>query len=79
LGEEGRKEIEAEWEGKMEALRGVFEAARPKEEKRREVPDWAVDDISFCVMVDPVIVSILNFPFSESLLLAERVRVDEVH
>jgi STIP1 family protein 1 len=41
----------------MEALRGVFEAARPKEEKRREVPDWAVDDISFCVMVDPVIVS----------------------
>jgi hypothetical protein len=38
-------------------MRDVFEKARPKEEKRRQVPDWAIDDISFCVMVDPVIVS----------------------
>lgn len=68
LGEEERREIEAEWEAKMEAMRGVFEAARPKEERRREVPDWAVDDISFCVMVDPVIVSIL--PCFKGVLLS---------
>jgi len=36
----------------------VFERARPKAERRRQVPDWAIDDISFCVMVDPVIVSV---------------------
>ena len=53
-----REEVEEEWRGKMERMREVFERARPKEEKRRKVPDWAIDDISFCVMVDPVIVSI---------------------
>ncbi|KAK4240525.1 hypothetical protein C8A03DRAFT_13151 [Achaetomium macrosporum] len=55
LDEGGRKEIREEWERKIEKMRGVFEKARPKEEKRRQVPDWAIDDISFCVMVDPVI------------------------
>ncbi|KAL2022885.1 hypothetical protein VTK56DRAFT_4416 [Thermocarpiscus australiensis] len=53
--EVSRKEIEAEWDRKIERMRTVFERARPKEEKRRVVPDWAIDDISFCVMVDPVI------------------------
>jgi STIP1 family protein 1 len=57
-GDEGtRREVEEEWRGKIERMREVFEKARPKEEKRRQVPDWAIDDISFCVMVDPVIVS----------------------
>ena len=55
--EGGRREIAEEWERKIERMREVFEEARPKEEKRRVVPDWAIDDISFCVMVDPVIVS----------------------
>ncbi|KAH6632277.1 hypothetical protein F5144DRAFT_491346 [Chaetomium tenue] len=55
LGEEGRREVEEEWRGKVEAMKAVFEKARPEGERRREVPDWAVDDISFCVMVDPVI------------------------
>ncbi|KAK3294366.1 uncharacterized protein B0H64DRAFT_443443 [Chaetomium fimeti] len=55
LDEGGRREVEEEWREKMEAMRDVFEKARPSAEKRREVPDWAVDDISFCVMVDPVI------------------------
>jgi hypothetical protein len=49
--------VEEEWRGKIERMREVFERARPKEERRRQVPDWAIDDISFCVMVDPVIVS----------------------
>ncbi|UKZ54133.1 hypothetical protein TrVGV298_007939 [Trichoderma virens] len=33
----------------------VFEAARAQNQKKREVPDWAIDDISFDIMVDPVI------------------------
>ena len=61
-GAAGREEVEEEWRGKMERMREVFERARPKEEKRRKVPDWAIDDISFCVMVDPVIVSIPPCP-----------------
>lgn len=57
LDEGGRKEIEDEWDKKIEAMRDVFERARTGKEKRRKVPDWAIDDISFEVMVDPVIVS----------------------
>ncbi|AEO60917.1 hypothetical protein MYCTH_2310653 [Thermothelomyces thermophilus ATCC 42464] len=56
-GEEARKEVAAEWDAKIARMREVFEKARPASEKRRTVPDWAIDDISFCVMVDPVIVS----------------------
>lgn len=57
LDEGSRQEVRDEWERKMARVRDVFEKARPKEERRRQVPDWAIDDISFCVMVDPVIVS----------------------
>lgn len=49
---------------KEERVRRVFERARRKAEERREVPDWAVDDISFGIMVDPVIVSLLALPRS---------------
>ncbi|KAL2193629.1 hypothetical protein P885DRAFT_63825 [Corynascus similis CBS 632.67] len=52
---EASKEVAAEWDAKIERMRDVFEKARPAGEKRRTVPDWAIDDISFCVMVDPVI------------------------
>ena len=55
--EGSRREVEEEWKGKLERMRGVFEEGRKGREKRRVVPDWAIDDISFCVMVDPVIVS----------------------
>jgi STIP1 family protein 1 len=37
-------------------LRDVFERARAESDKRREVPEWAIDDISFGIMVDPVVV-----------------------
>ncbi|KAK0636494.1 U-box domain-containing protein [Bombardia bombarda] len=50
-----RHEIEADWQHKIDALRDVFEKARSGNEKRRKVPDWAVDDISFGFMVDPVV------------------------
>ncbi|KAJ0382004.1 hypothetical protein COL922a_013422 [Colletotrichum nupharicola] len=50
-----KKEIEAEWDKKIQLLRETFEKSRPVEEQRGEVPDWAIDDISFGIMVDPVI------------------------
>ncbi|KAK4134544.1 U-box-domain-containing protein [Trichocladium antarcticum] len=50
-----RREIGAEWDAKIGRLRAVFEDARPQKEKLRVVPDWAIDDISFCFMADPVI------------------------
>ena len=50
-------EIEAEWRQKMAHMRGIFEKARSAEDRRRTVPDWVIDDISFGIMVDPVIVS----------------------
>ncbi|KAH7031643.1 uncharacterized protein B0I36DRAFT_125309 [Microdochium trichocladiopsis] len=50
-----RKQIQEEWDGKISRLRETFERARADSEKRREVPDWAIDDISFGIMVDPVV------------------------
>jgi STIP1 homology and U-box containing protein 1 len=56
-GEIDKKEIDIEWKNKMDELKRIFEKARAADSKRREVPDWVVDDISFGIMVDPVIVS----------------------
>jgi len=59
---EGRRELEQEYERKIELLRTTFEVARMNEEeelKRRIVPDWAIDGISFAIMVDPVVVSVV--------------------
>ena len=53
-----RSEISDEWAEKLAHLKTIFEKARLDDEKRREVPDWAVDDITFGIMVDPVIVRI---------------------
>jgi STIP1 family protein 1 len=61
---EGRRELEQEYERKIELLRTTFEVARMNEEeelKRRVVPDWAIDGISFAIMVDPVVVSYVAF------------------
>ena len=52
-----RKQVAEEWDTKIGRLRETFERARVESEKRREVPDWAIDDISFGIMVDPVVVS----------------------
>jgi len=71
-----RKEIESEWEHKMEAMRDVFERARPNSEKRRVVPDWVVDDISFGIMVDPVITK--NGKSYERASLVEHLRRNPV-
>ncbi|KAF6802848.1 U-box domain-containing protein [Colletotrichum sojae] len=50
-----RREIQAEWEQKIIRTKQVFEDSRTSKLKRREVPDWAIDDITFCIMIDPVI------------------------
>jgi STIP1 family protein 1 len=59
-GEVYRKDIEQEWERRISQMHQVFEKARTAGGKRRDVPDWAIDDISFGIMVDPVIVGSLS-------------------
>ncbi len=61
-----RSEIRAEWEAKIAQLRDTFERARSDAERRRKVPEWAIDDITFGFMVDPVVVS-LSLPSSAPL------------
>lgn len=52
---EGEKpDIENEGRVRMERMKSIFERARAEDDKEREVPEWLVDDISFNVMVDPV-------------------------
>ncbi|ROV93206.1 hypothetical protein VMCG_08754 [Cytospora schulzeri] len=50
-----RRDVQAEWDAKLAAMRATFERARGEQGKRRAVPDWAIDDITFGIMVDPVI------------------------
>ncbi|KAH6995689.1 hypothetical protein BKA56DRAFT_627471 [Ilyonectria sp. MPI-CAGE-AT-0026] len=49
-----QKEIEEESDAKASRMKTIFERAREDSERRREVPEWAIDDISFGIMVDPV-------------------------
>lgn len=52
-------DIIREYDGKIEELRTMFEQSQGAndEGRRRKVPDWCIDDISFSVMLDPVVVS----------------------
>lgn len=61
-GEGEKQELAAEFDAKITELRNVFERSRAKEEQKREVPEWAIDDISFGIMVDPVIVCPVSLP-----------------
>ncbi|KAI6085739.1 U-box-domain-containing protein [Hypoxylon rubiginosum] len=49
-----REQVTEEYGKKMALLQSTFEKARASAEKKREVPDWAIDEISFAVMIDPV-------------------------
>ncbi|KKY33988.1 putative chip protein (carboxyl terminus of hsc70-interacting protein) [Diaporthe ampelina] len=49
------KDVAADWDAKIADMRRTFQLARGEQGKRREVPDWAVDDITFGILVDPVI------------------------
>ncbi|KND91884.1 E3 ubiquitin-protein ligase CHIP [Tolypocladium ophioglossoides CBS 100239] len=50
-----RSSIHDESSYKMVLLQQMFERARTHTDQRRQVPEWAIDDISFGVMIDPVI------------------------
>ncbi len=52
-------QLEKKYADKVAELRRTFEAANlnGSEAKRRQVPDWIVDNITFSVMLDPVVVS----------------------
>ncbi|CAK7243365.1 MAG: hypothetical protein STHCBS139747_004884 [Sporothrix thermara] len=52
-----RSEVAAEYDAKLARLRETFDLARSTsaETARRSVPDWAIDDITFGIMVDPVV------------------------
>lgn len=64
-----RKTIVEECESQLASLRDVFERSRAQDQKRREVPEWAIDDISFGILVDPVIVRPITVtPASRNLL-----------
>jgi STIP1 homology and U-box containing protein 1 len=41
---------------KIETLERVFNAASEPSFKKREVPEWAIDNITFAVMHDPIVV-----------------------
>ncbi|RGP74240.1 stip1 likey and u-box containing 1 [Fusarium longipes] len=50
-----QQDIRDENRAKIGLLQSIFERARSDAEKKREVPDWAIDEISFGFMVDPVV------------------------
>jgi STIP1 homology and U-box containing protein 1 len=60
-GEAEREEVRRRWAEKEAELRRVWEVVADKDEKRRVVPDWAIDNITFAVMHDPVMVSVFFF------------------
>ncbi|KAK6598284.1 STIP1-like protein [Botrytis cinerea] len=51
------EEITKEWEKKIEEVERMFRLVETqgKDGRRREMPDWAIDGISFNVMIDPVV------------------------
>lgn len=54
--EELAEETKQICKSKAVRLRQTWELAAGQEGKRREVPDWIIDDITFAVMHDPVVV-----------------------
>ncbi|KAI1759772.1 U-box-domain-containing protein [Hypoxylon sp. FL1150] len=47
--------VTEDYDKRIALLRSTFEKARAAHEKKRVVPEWAIDEISFAVMVDPVV------------------------
>jgi hypothetical protein len=54
--EQEMNDVDREWSEKEQELRRIWDIAADKEGKRREVPDWIIDNITFAVMHDPVMV-----------------------
>lgn len=55
MDESETEDIKKEWDAKINTLKATFNLAAGEAAKRRNVPDWVIDDISFGIMVDPVI------------------------
>lgn len=51
-----QEEIKNSYRGKLDLLWETWARGAGIETKRREVPDWAIDDITFSIMHDPVTV-----------------------
>jgi STIP1 family protein 1 len=68
-----REDVERIYRGKIEEVRNVFERAGmlDEEQRRRKVPDWCVDDITFSVMIDPVVVRSLPFSCAVQMLMVK--------
>ncbi|KAI1321694.1 U-box domain-containing protein [Xylariaceae sp. FL0255] len=47
--------VAEEWDQRAKLMEEVLEKARDASEKRREIPSWAIDDINFGIMVEPVV------------------------
>ncbi|KAL9115278.1 MAG: hypothetical protein Q9187_007344 [Circinaria calcarea] len=54
-GLEEKAEIELATRRKVEEIRSIFAIADPEHLRRREVPDYLIDNISFAIMHDPVV------------------------
>ena len=52
---EERAEIEATTEQKINELRSIFAVADPINHPKKEIPEWAIDTITFELMHDPVV------------------------
>lgn len=80
VSETQRAEVNRKWEEKERELLSVWEKAAEGQGKRREVPDWAIDNITFAVMHDPVIVSslvsLVSFSFLRSPWLSEDILLE---
>ena len=74
VGSEEERRVERGYENKIEELKSTFEIAgiNGGESARRKVPDWCVDDITFSVMLDPVVVS-LSQPYPYHLLCCKAI------
>lgn len=53
--EDERIEIETTYEQKINYLRSIFAVADPEHHVKKEIPDWAIDTITFELMHDPVV------------------------
>lgn len=58
--ESGMSGDSQQWDAKIRELASVFEMAKigGEDARQRKVPEWAIDNITFSVMLDPVIVSL---------------------
>lgn len=71
--ESARNDVEEEWDAKIAIMRVVFDRSRAEDDKKRVVPDWAIDAISMEFMLDPVMVS-LSISLSHKLPPLQLVR-----